>query len=222
MTTCPWSNYEPATIGWCEERVCGWVVEPSNAWSNLAYVLVGIIVLMTARRRVPLVLIGVASILIGFGSFAFHGTGTRIGELIDVSAMYLLGGLGVMFAARRILGLSTTGLVLGYLAVVATCVALMIGLHNNGIVVFALLVTFTVGGEIYLYRTGRAAPSYHAQKWMIACFVIAFLIWNLDRSRILCSPTNHLVTGHAVWHVLTAVAVYFFARQQEPLLDDAR
>jgi hypothetical protein len=218
MTTCPWSGYEPATITWCEERICGWVVEPSNAWSNLGYVIVGLLVLATARRRVPLVLIGVASVCIGFGSFAFHATGTRIGELIDVSAMYLLGGLGVMFAARRLFDLSTTGLVLGYLAVVAVSVGLMIALHNNGIVVFALQVTFTVAAEIRLYRSGRAAPSYTDQKWMIACFALAFFIWNLDRSRIACAPTNHLVTGHAAWHVLTAIAVYFFARQQAPLL----
>jgi hypothetical protein len=219
MTSCPWSNYEPATIGWCEERICGWVVEPSNAWSNLAYVIVGIVILATISRRGPLMLVGIASILIGFGSFAFHATGTRIGELIDVSAMYLLGGLGVMFSARRLFGLSTAQLVLGYVAVVAACVGLMIVTHSNGIIVFALLVTLTVGAEIHLYRHGRAASSYAAQKWMIACFATAFFVWNLDRSRIVCSPTNHLVSGHAVWHVLTAVAIYFFARQQAPLLD---
>jgi hypothetical protein len=218
MTGCPWSGYEPATIGWCEERLCAWVVEPSNAWSNLGYVIVGLIVLGFARKRVPLVLIGVASILIGFGSFAFHATGTRWGELVDVSAMYLLGGLGVMFAARRIFDLSTSSLALGYVLVVAVSVALMLALHNNGIIVFSIMVALTIGGEWWLYRNGQAAPSYAAQKWMIAAFALAFFIWNLDRSRILCSPANHILSGHAAWHLLTAVAVYFFARQQEPLL----
>ncbi len=43
---------------------------------------------------------------------------------------------------------------------------------------------------------------------------IAFLIWNADKWSLLCAPDNHLVTGHAVWHVLTAVAIWCFARQQ--------
>ena len=85
--SCPWSHYAPASISFCEERICAWIVEPSGAWSNLAYVVVGIVILLRSRRAMrtfrAVDAVGVVALLIGFCSFAFHATGTRIGETLD-------------------------------------------------------------------------------------------------------------------------------------------
>jgi hypothetical protein len=218
MVGCPYSEYAPATISFCEARLCGWVVEPSNAFSNVGYLIIGGIVIARAQRKAPLILAGIASILIGIGSFGLHGTGTRIGELLDVVPMYLLSGMGVMFAARRIWTLSTPAFIGGYVAIVIASALAMIGLHNNGIFMFAYQVAFTVLAEIYLYVKGNRFPRYRDQKWMLACFATAFFIWNLDKWNVLCRPDNHILTGHAVWHVLTAVTIYFFAEQQRQIL----
>ena len=215
MSTCPWESYAPASISFCEARLCAWVVEPSNAWSNLAYLACGVVILATlARAHGVLRLVGAAAIAIGLGSFAFHGTGTRIGELVDVSAMYLLSGLALVFALRRLRPLSTGQLVAVYLAIVGASVGLMVATGNNGIFMFAAQITLGIIAEMYLYVARPRATSYRAQQGMIVSFTIAFLIWNADKWSLLCSPDNHLVTGHAVWHVLTAVAIWCFARQQ--------
>src|SRR6476659_1787457 len=105
---CPWAELPPATIAFCERRLCALVAEPSNAWSNLAYLAAGLYLIgrSVRRRGGPVVAIGVASVLVGLGSFAFHATGTRLGEVLDVSAMYLLSCLGLVFALRRWLGLT--------------------------------------------------------------------------------------------------------------------
>ena len=218
MSPCPYSEYAPATISFCEARLCAWVVEPSNAWSNLGYVIIGLIVIATAKRKLPLIIVGAGSIMIGIGSFGLHGTGTRIGELLDVCPMYLISALGAMFAARRIWSLSSSALLFGYVAMVAGSCALMIGLHNNGIITFAVEIAFAVAAEIYLYRRGDLLPSYRHQKWMLAAFGTAFFVWNLDKLNIVCRPDNHFITGHAVWHVLTAISIYFFAKNQAQLL----
>jgi hypothetical protein len=42
IETCPWSSLDPGTVHFCEERLCAWVVEPSNAWSSMAYVVIGV------------------------------------------------------------------------------------------------------------------------------------------------------------------------------------
>jgi hypothetical protein len=191
-----------------------WVVEPSNAWSNLAYVIVGLVILTRARRDPVQGLIAVASILIGFGSFGLHGTGTRWGELADVGAMYLMSGLGIIYAARRLSPMTSGELLASYVAIVGASIALMIALHNNGIFMFAGQITATVLAEVYLWQSGRRPQSYRWQQAMIASFTAAFLVWNLDKWGVLCQPDNHLVTGHAVWHALTAVAVYCFARHE--------
>ena len=214
MTSCPWSEYPQATISFCEARRCAWLVEPSNACSNLGYVIIGILILKSAPRRLPFWIIGVASILIGLGSFAFHGTHTRAGELADVGAMYLLTALGIMFCARRWWDMSDGALAAGYLAIVVGSIAAMIGFHTNGIIMFAVQMNVAIFGELYLYGKGIRVPSYRDQKLMLAAFGAAFFIWNLDKWDVLCRPDNHLVTGHAVWHVLTAVTIWFFYRQQ--------
>ena len=217
MSGCPWSAYEPGTIAFCEERLCAWVVEPSNAFSNVGYVIVGILVLLAARRRIPFFVIGLASIFIGLGSFVFHGTGTRIGELLDVSAMYLLSAIGIVFAIRRLVPVSTTTFVVTYLAIVAASVGCMIGLHTNGILMFAAQFALATALEVAAYWFGERARSYRWQWALAASFLAAFAIWNLDKWNVLCDPTNHLVTGHAVWHVLTAVTIYCFFRHQDGL-----
>ena len=35
---------------------------------------------------------------------------------------------------------------------------------------------------------------------------VAATLWILDRSNVLCNPTS-IFQGHALWHILTAVAV---------------
>ncbi len=219
MPICPWSAYTPATISFCEARLCDWVVEPSNAWSNLGFIFLGILILLRSQRRTTQLLIGVVSVLIGIGSFGLHATATRWGEIIDLAGMYFMSGLGVMFAARRVWGWSSPMLVLGYVALNAASLGLMIVLHNNGIGMFAAQLTVAVFTEIYLYAKGKRFPSYRPYQGMIASFALAFFIWNLDKWNVACWPNNHLVTGHAIWHVLCAFSVYFFSRQQAQLAE---
>src|SRR4051812_39077167 len=51
---CPWSELShlaPPNLKWCEAQVCGWIVEPANTWSNLAYGLLGAALLVARRDR---------------------------------------------------------------------------------------------------------------------------------------------------------------------------
>jgi hypothetical protein len=214
MAPCPWGAYAPGTIAFCERRLCAWVVEPSNAWSNVAYLVVGAVILWRHGRRPSLALIGAASIAIGLGSFSFHGTGTRVGELIDVSAMYLMSCLGLIFALQRVAPMHEATLVGAYLAMVAASTAAMIVGGSNGILVFAGELTAGVALELYLYRQRRGAADYRAMRRLVGSFALAFFIWNLDKWGVVCAPDNHLVTGHAVWHTLTALAIFYFASFQ--------
>jgi hypothetical protein len=213
---CPWSGYAPATIAFCERRLCAWVVEPSNAWSNLAYVLVGLVILWRLRGRpaTALTAIGIGVILLGIGSFAFHATGIRVFEVVDVSGMYVLSGLGLTFALQRLLGWRDGPAVAFLVGVILASSVLMVALGNDGIVVFAVQILAMVAIELVL----RVRNPPGAGVWLLrACAVLAgaYAIWNLDFRGIVCDPDNHLVNGHAVWHVLTAVSVYLFYRFQE-------
>lgn len=212
---CPWSGYAPATISFCERRLCAWIVEPSNAWSNLAYVLVGLFIIWRNpnRGRDARTAIGVGAVLIGVGSFAFHATGIRVFEIVDVSTMYVISGLGLSFALKRWRGW-TDGLALRFfVACVLGSSALMIVLGNDGILVFGVQLGLAVIIEFALRR--RNPPG--ATPWMVAVvatFLSALVIWYLDLRGIVCAPDNHLITGHAVWHTLTALTILCFFRFQ--------
>lgn len=213
---CPWSGYAPATIAFCERRLCAWVVEPSNAWSNLAYLLVGFLILrrLSGRPATALSVIGVGAIVLGLGSFAFHATGVRVFEVVDVAGMYVLSGLGLTFALQRLLGWGDGVAVACFAALTLGSSLLMVALGTDGIVVFIVQITAMVLIEVGL----RARNPPGASRWILAAvavLVVAYGIWNLDFRGIVCDPDNHFVNGHAIWHALTAVSIYLFYRFQE-------
>jgi hypothetical protein len=215
---CPWSGYAPATISFCERRLCAWVVEPSNAWSNLAYVLVGMWILRRRRGRPASALsaIGVAAVLLGLGSFSFHATGVRVFEVVDVAGMYLISGLALTFASQRIRGWSDAVAVGFFVAVVTVSSLLMIVLANDGILVFGVQAIAVMAMESHLWARTPAVVG----RWLLAAvgaLGLGFVIWVLDLRGALCDPDNHLVTGHAAWHVLTALSLLFFFHFQERL-----
>jgi len=213
---CPWSAYAPATIAFCEHRLCAWVVEPSNAWSNIGYVLVGLWILQRCRPWPgnPRTAIGIAAILLGLGSFAFHATGVRVFEIVDVAGMYLMSGLGLTFALGRLFAWPAARSVTFFVGLVLASSLLMIVLGNDGIVVFGAQVFSVVGLEVALRHTNPPG----AVVWLlrsVGAVSLGFVIWLMDLHGPLCDPDNHLVTGHAVWHVLTALSLAFFYRFQE-------
>ena len=49
--------------------------------------------------------------------------------------------------------------------------------------------------------------------YTLCCFsgllIAAFVCSMLDQANVWCYPDSHLIQGHAVWHVITAVSFYF-------------
>jgi len=166
-----------------------------------------------ARWRDARTAIGVGAVLIGIGSFAFHATGIRVFEIVDVSTMYVISGLGLTFALKRWRGWGDALSLRFFAACVLGSSALMIGLGNDGILVFGLELGLAVVIEFGLRR--RNPPG--AAPWLLAVlgtFGVAIAIWYLDLRGPLCAPDNHFITGHAIWHTLTALTILCFYRFQ--------
>ncbi len=212
LASCPWGDYAPATVHFCERRLCAWVVEPSNGWSNLAFIVAGLVVLWLQRKELKTVLttVGVSSLLVGIGSFGLHGTGTLVGEILDVSAMYLISGLFIAFNIKRLWNWPDGKILAFYVALCAVSIAQLIALHYNGIVMFALQVTVAGLMEIRLFRKKRGATRYLYLNLLCGFFVAAFTVWALDITGTVCDPDNHVFTGHAFWHTANAFCLVFF------------
>jgi hypothetical protein len=89
--------------------------------------------------------------------------------------------------------------------------------------IIALLTLAIVVSELFIHR--RATPPYRLRIFF-GSFVLLLLgavCSALDVTRRLCDPTNHVLTGHGAWHVLSAlsllVAFYHYKRYgKEPWL----
>ena len=92
-----------------------WVHPPADrTWSNLAFVLVGLLILedvwrssstrsnLLARRRVYGFVYVFAVMLIGLGSWFYHASLTFVGQWFDVMGMYLLGTFMVLYNVARL------------------------------------------------------------------------------------------------------------------------
>ncbi|MEQ1502645.1 MAG: ceramidase domain-containing protein [Myxococcota bacterium] len=219
MSTCPWDGFDPGTVAFCEERLCAWVVEPSNTGSSIGYVLVGGWLLADAvRRRDPrLVALAVAEIAIGLGSIAFHGTGTFVGEVLDQAGMFLLSGLLLCFAAARSYDWRPGTTAAVYAATVVGSTATLLVIRPIGIPLFAVELAAGIAWEGLHYRRSLDPAAFLDLKRGLAIFGVSFVIWLTDLTRVVCAPTNHLFTGHAAWHLLNAASIErlyrFYARR---------
>lgn len=220
---CPWSGYQPGTVSFCEERLCAWVAEPSNSWSSLGYVVVAIMILMlaiappTGGGRPPrgrLLALSFAQLMIGVGSFFFHASGTFAGEVVDQIGMFLLSMLILCFSAAQARGWDDARTVGLYAAGVVGSTLVLLVVRPIGIPLFAVQLAVGLGWQVALYRESDAAGRAEHRPFIIglSIFLVSFAIWLTDITRLLCVPTNHLVTGHAIWHVLNAASGLWLAR----------
>ena len=224
---------------YCEAIGPGMAAQPANAWSNLGFVLIGLLVLADARSRLgggriarePRVawLYGAVAVFLGLGSFAFHGTMRAWGGYADVLSMHAFLAFVLAYDLDRIQRWTWTRFISWFGALLAVF-ALLIGLipPEHGKTLFAGVVAATLLVE--------AAVSYPALRpwspvglvprrmpWFwtgLGLFVIAYAIWNISRTGgVWCDPES-LLQGHAVWHLLTAASVgsfyLYFRGEGEP------
>jgi hypothetical protein len=208
---CPWDQYEPATRHFCEAELCEWITKPAESWSNIGFIIIGIYLLKRANveEKKNLSLVGLCSIAVGIGSFLFHATATRWGQILDVSAMMWLLSLPLVLNANRlgVLAADKVKLVYGLFSLIST--VFIIFFTKWGILYFGFFVAVGVFSELKLYLKEREVTHYKSYFKLLGTFLFAFAIWLTDTFKIICDPDNHIFNGHALWHLLCAWAVYY-------------
>lgn len=213
MQQCPWQGFEPATISFCEEQLCAWITQPANSWSNIGFFIVGILIHRLASRegQSHLKMIGISSVLVGIGSGMFHISGTFFFEVFDLLGMFMIGALLFCLNLQRLGAYSNRLVTMIYVAICSGSLALMFIWRASGIATFSTLITLACLTELLLHLR-RDEISYKYLMYTCGLFTLSVVIWGLDLSKTLCIPNNHILTGHAVWHLLNALAIYFIYR----------
>lgn len=210
---CPWEGFAPATISFCEARLCAAVVEPANAFTSLSKTVVGLglIPLCVRRGRAALWAIVVAALLQGPLGFSLHATGTWWGEALDVTGMFFISATLLSFALGRRFAWSSRQLIARWLGLVLLSIALLGLVPRSGIPLFSVQVVAWAALEL----GPGGQRNLEARRWLVAllgCFLGGFISWLADKTRLWCDPHNHVLNGHAVWHLATSacLALFFF------------
>ena len=197
----------------CEAFRAGWLGQPANTVSSLAFLVVGGWLLARARhapaRAAELRLFAAAAIATAAGSVAFHGphpswgqwahdtpiaAGLMLATVVDVAA----------FTGRRRREL------VAWLAGSAAIGLLLWFVPDAQRVVFGLLgVGFGSLELVAMRRRMRPWPGDHDfGLWVlvIASSMVGVIAFFLGRIAGFCDPRS-LMQLHAVWHVLQAVAI---------------
>jgi hypothetical protein len=227
---CPWSTFDLPTIKYCEENLCSWVVAPSNTWSNLSYFVVGVwLWRKLARERAGLpTLFAPAAIGTGLGSFAYHASYTYFFQIFDFLGMYMFAGLLIALNLHRVGWITRKLVIPAYLFfIVAGTLPFVLTHGEAGKSLFAFQILGALALEVVLYlRSRKSGPriDYRAFGSTFAFFALAYSAWWIDTGSVWCIPSNHILQGHAVWHLTNAVCFATMAKfyRQFPGLSAAR
>ncbi|MCB9093724.1 MAG: ceramidase domain-containing protein [Halobacteriovoraceae bacterium] len=226
---CPWhemlEKWGPPNLNWCEAPVCSYFNNPANTWSNLGFILLGIYVLFRARKYLCIERLwyGLTLFTVGALSFVYHATNNGLTQYFDFFGMFLF--LSYLFYIYHIrLGREYNGrrsLAMGFIVflmfnllyyvfpiinipiqyIIALAIFLLIGLEVK-------TNHFSQREHVYWTHSGK----FHDKKYFfltLLCFGIGEALSLMDLKRIFCDPNNHIIQGHALWHLFDALGLYF-------------
>lgn len=201
-------------IKWCEETLCQVVSEPANTWSNLAYIVFAGAVFFFARQNRSRAIrwIPWAFLLMGAGSFYYHMSNFYISQILDFVGMYLLIHWLLALNLIRAKLFAGKGAVIFYAAFI---LANSLLLHWMYLIQYRFqLLIAAVGLLLFVTEFWARKQGSIPRKKIYFVLAIALVLFAqtfsfMDLTRIVCDPTNHFFQGHALWHVLSALGLFF-------------
>jgi len=122
--------------------------------------------------------------------------------------MYLISGFFLVSALAKWRNIPDQHAVIYYALLSAVLVGILYELPEVRRWLFAVILIIAIIVELGFARPLR--PQVRTGYYVAGLIVniLAFTIWNLDQRGQLCAPES-LLQGHAAWHLLGAVALWF-------------
>lgn len=213
---CPWSELHhmaPPNVNWCEANLCSWIVNPANTWSNLAYIAIGIVLILITQPKTTMRMFGPITIFVGISSFLWHASFTFVFQFLDFLAMFAFGALPLVLNLRRLDIISAANKFTVFYAYIVGMSLLLLLFYWQDIPYQSLVLISIIGAvimEIVLYRRGTEDIGYKHLLLAAVSMGVAFGFSIADVTGVFCNPNNHVIQGHAIWHLLSAAALGFW------------
>lgn len=215
--SCPWYDITEKVgapnIKWCEETLCSWVSEPANTYSNIGYLIVGLILVylgLKHKHNSNMRQYGPIIFFMGAMSFYYHQSNFYGSQILDFVGMFFFVGWAIAMNLVRLGKIKYKNMIwfnlgLGTFYTIAMHIMYVTGVKFQGIVLvsgFAIMAT-----EIMARK--KAVIHYRWFTSTIVILIVAFGFSIADGKRIWCDPTQHgwLSQGHAVWHWIASFAM---------------
>jgi hypothetical protein len=197
----------------CETIGRGLLAQPVNAVSSLAYVVVGVIVLYSVLRsedeeRTVRSVFGSLLIATGIGSLLFHGPQGPASRVIHDSTFILtvlfiaLTNLAGLFGLSRRVQWAVFSL-----TAALTIVTLGLTPSSTNLLAGASVVLLIVGDAL-----GHRAGAIRMRWWAasVTAMAMAMVLFIVGRTGGPLCDSASLFQGHALWHVLSAGALWAY------------
>ena len=217
--SCPWYDITEKTgapnIKWCEETLCQWISEPANTWSNLGYLIVGLVIFYLSKKNQhnkEMTQFGPIIFFMGAMSFFFHQSNFYLSQMMDFVGMFLFVGWVMGMNLIRLGHLKRKHLMtfnfgLCFALTALTHVMYVYGVKFQGIVLISGFII--IATEIMARKITKTNYAFFILT--ISTLILAFGFSIADGKRIWCDPTQHgwFSQGHAIWHWVASWAMLF-------------
>lgn len=213
----PWTHLAPATMRYHETLVDGFLRQPANAWTNVMYIIVALMVLRRVMKRGDrsvLAFMPAIAALIGLTSFLYHASNSFLFQFLDLSSMFLLSGLLIALNAHRAGWIEARHMTPLFAGVVLASSALLFAIRGRiGAALFAAEIVATMAMEIFIAFRKEEGTRYRDYLAAFGLCAAAYLFWILDfTGHTPFDGGNHLMQGHGLWHIINAFCIYYLYR----------
>jgi len=201
----------------CERVRDGLWAQPANALSSLAYVVAGVGLIRSGwsgpdGARGWLRAFGLATAANGLGGVAYHGLGGPGSRWVHDAA--LLTTLGLMIARDGERPARSAGWHRGAPGLATAAGLLALSPRISGVAQLGTAAALVIAEALWAAGVRPRRTGGRARHLGIPALIVvpAVAVYALSRTGApLCRPDS-LLQGHALWHVLTAAALWWWGR----------
>lgn len=201
----------PPNVKWCEERLCSLFEEPVNTWSNLAYLLVGLLLVRKAGQRT----IGILVYVMGLASLLYHASNSFATQFLDFLGMFLFSCFLLTDLGQRFKSGPARSFHWIFCSLVLFHVFLFFLFDLKGWPVQFLMaldsgLLLLLYGALLIQGSIETVPLFCLATGF---FTLAAGLSYADFNRFFCNPGS-LLQGHALWHLSSAAGIFLILQVQ--------